>query len=362
MNNKFFYYDADDNNDVNNTNTMNNPGTMNNPNNVITPSSMITPSDVLNANNANTPSTPSTAPTISTPPKGNNKKPIIIIAIITVVIVAGVAGVFLLTQNKKGGTYYCEEGYKLVGDICSVTITERPTYDLGCPEGYDYSGESHKCEKQVEEVSYYRYECGAGFVLNSDNKCEGDSPKSATREYVCTNGELNGKTCINKTKNNKVLICNNYCPEGLTPTEDKKICYKRANPDPVSGCPKTKGWTTESNGKCYYAEEASCNYSCPTGYVFENNSCFLVETKQADYILTCPEGTELFGSMCNIPTVKNPKTVYYCDDDAKLKPKNHTICLKTLYAEIGDVATCQKGYTLENDVCKKIETKPAKKK
>ena len=348
MNNKFFYSDEP----INNVPENNVPT----PNNVVnTP--MPTPNNIPVPNQQPVPSAPST-PVINQPKK---KIPILFIIIGAVVLLVVIVVIILLMQNQKETTYYCDEGYKLVGDICTITVTERPTYDLGCPEDYEYSGVSHKCEKYVEEIPYYRLECESGFILNNENKCEGDKPTAAKKEFTCTNGELTGETCVNKTKNNKVLICNNYCPEGLTPTEDKKTCYKRQKPDPSKGCPSGKGWTTESNGQCYYAEQASCNYSCPQGYLFEADSCFLVETKKADYILTCPEGTVLTGSKCNIPTIKNPKSVNFCDADAKLN-KEKTKCIKTLYKEIGDVATCQKGWTLEGNMCTKIETKPANKK
>ena len=356
MNNKFFY---DESNDVNNMNNMNNMNTPNNqvppiaPNTVNTPVVPSTPNTFNTMNNA----------TVITPPHGGNKqKPIVlIVVIIAAILVVGVGVILLLTQSKKGTTYYCEEGYKLVGDICSITVTERPIYDLGCPEGYEYSGLSHKCEKQVEEEPYFRLDCPEGFILNNENKCEGDKPMTATEEYVCTNGELVNRTCVVKSKNNKVLICNPYCPEGLTSSEDKKVCFKETNPDPVKGCPNTKGWQTLSNGKCYYTEQPTCDYSCPKGYTLENNSCFSIETKEADLIYTCPEGTILMGRRCNTPTIKEPKTVKYCDEGAELNKKK-TYCLKTIYKDIGDVATCQKGYTLEGNTCTKIETKAAMKK
>jgi len=268
----------------------------------------------------------------------------------------------LVGCGKKKEEYKCEEGFKIVGDLCTKEDIKNPIISPGCPEGYDYSGRSHKCEKPIPEAPLFTYTCeDKGFQINKDYKCEGIGGTPAKRNYMCDNGELSGTNCITKVRNDKAVISTVNCEHGTRNKWNK--CEDILTPDidkypNNSGCPD--GYVTNAEGKCYYVSDSSYTYSCPDGYILENNTCYAIDIKPASVVLSCDEDKVLSGSECRGKEIRESSIKYYCIDGMELD-KIANKCIRIEYRELEDLPQCEKDYQLIDNKCKKTETKPAEK-
>ncbi len=273
--------------------------------------------------------------------------------------------ILLLTgcgKKEHKTTYYCEEGYTLVGEICSKRIEEPAKYYVGCPEGYDYYDEKlHRCGKLMSEEPYYQYVCPADYTLNNRNECDGFTHVKAEQVYYCVSGELNekAKVCEHITINNKFRSCNPKCERGKANAQQR--CEETFAPTPGVGCPSGENYRTLSDGQCYYSAEAECNYTCTSPYTLRNGNCVYIDkTTKANQRYDCKEGT-LVGNRCTVPATKKPSMEYSCDS-GKYYDESTKKCTYYEYKTRDDLAYCDEGYQLEGDKCIKIETKNAMSK
>lgn len=181
----------------------------------------------------------------------------------------------IYTTYRRTVSYSCSNGGNPVNGKCVKAGTST------CPTGYsDVNGTCTKSYNATYVAGTTTTTCPAGYK-QSGNQCYISTPastKSGSTSYSCPTGyKQDGSECYLERKATVTYDSATYtCPTGYTKTGSgaNTICYKKV---------------TISKGK-YYCQDADAklngtkcekttkgtlkNYSCPTGYILNNQSCY----------------------------------------------------------------------------------------
>ena len=185
------------------------------------------------------------------------------------------------SYHRGSTTYTCPSGYNMSGTRCVRTTNASKSsgeVTYSCPSGYYMKGTI--CEKVVEATPHSGesiYSCPSGYSMKGTicEKTIDATPHTSETEYTCPSGYIKkGTTCYQYTETTTKINYMYTCPEGYTAEGsgeqikcsmyiESKTSYYCENADEAlvgTECvKKIKG--------------ALKGYTCPDGYILNNDTC-----------------------------------------------------------------------------------------
>ena len=322
-------------------------------------------------------------------------------------------------------TYSCSNG-TLVGSSCIITssIPATPTTSYSCSSG-TLSGSSCITSSSSPASASSGYSCSSGTLSGSSCVTTSTTPASAstsyscpsggsisgitcttsssssyaataTTNYSCSSGTLDGSSCITTTTTTSAVTVNRVCTTGYNLSGD--VCTKsqiKTYFNDGQGCPGG-GEMLYSNFKLItcvvdVSVAATTTYSCPDGFVSFGVTCGRTLTTTApaspSTSYSCPSGGSVSGSTCTTTSSSSyaatSSTTYSCSSGSLIgstcytsssSPASYstsyscssgTLSGSSCVTSSSNPATatttyaCSSGYTLNGSTCSSSSSAPA---
>lgn len=179
------------------------------------------------------------------------------------------------TYQKSITGYTCPSGYTRNGSKCYTSGTKT------CPSGYsDVNGTCTKSYAATYVAGKTTTTCPSGYTQYGD-QCYISTPvstKSGSTTYSCPTGYTrSGSKCYLERRATAEYTSRTYrCPSGYTKTGSgaSTTCYKKVTISKGSYYCQD-GNATLKGTKCEKITKGTFkNYSCPSGYILDNQSCY----------------------------------------------------------------------------------------
>ncbi len=261
------------------------------------------------------------------------------------------------TTSRVGAkvTYYCTEG-TLDGTNCVIVNKGACGYTNWVCSNKSYTT-SMSTSSTPTFTRRFLYQIGTTRVYEECNrvyKCEADSvtTKPAKKSYYCTEGTLDGTSCVisgTKEVDAKLTykcstgkLSGTKCIISGTKEVDAKLTYK-CSTGKLSGTKCIISGTRE--------EDAKLTYRCTTG-TLNGTKCINTTRVEVDAkkVYSCQVG-KLNGTKCEIKDVQTTEKVYTC----KYGTLNGTKCIITTTESRNPIYYCKAGYTLADKKCYVME-------